>query len=238
MLSAFFTALEEEEVIARSPMRKLSKERRSLFLREQFDAPIALTLAEVRTLLAAEVPERLREVRDAFLFNIATGQRFGDLQAMTADNVGIDAAGFAFVHYLPAKTSGRMHVLQEIETPLVRFAYEIGRAYGWRFARGRHATYNDRLRELFEACGLSRLCPRYNAVSGVMEYKPLHAVASSKLARKTHVDLLTRVQVNLYASGLHAPGSEAVHHYTRLTREDRYKLLRVAFGEEDYTAEE
>ena len=65
-------------------------------------------------------------------------------------------------------------------------------------------------------------------------YKPLYEVASSKLARKTHVDMLTKVQVNYYAAGLHREGSEAVFRYTNLELGDRFALLNAAFGTEDY----
>ena len=41
-------------------------------------------------------------------------------------------------------------------------------------------------------------------------------MASSKLARKTHVDMLNKVQINYYAAGLHREGAKA------------------AFGEEEY----
>ena len=40
-------------------------------------------------------------------------------------------------------------------------------------------------------------------------YRPLYEVASSKLARKTHVDMLNKVQINYYAAGLHREGAKA-----------------------------
>ena len=33
------------------------------------------------------------------------------------------------------------------------------------------------------------------------EYLPLYEAASTKLARKTHVDIMNKVQVNIYAAG-------------------------------------
>lgn len=55
-------------------------------------------------------------------------------------------------------------------------------------------------------------------------------VATSKLARKTHIDMLNKVQINYYAAGLHRVGSEAVFRYTNLELGDRYELLKLAFG--------
>ena len=59
-------------------------------------------------------------------------------------------------------------------------------------------------------------------------------MASSKLARKTHVDMLNKVQINYYAAGLHREGSKAVFRYTSLELSDRFALLNAAFGEEEY----
>lgn len=65
-------------------------------------------------------------------------------------------------------------------------------------------------------------------------YRPLYEVASSKLALKTHVDMLNKVQINYYAAGLHREGSKAVFRYTSLALADRFALLNAAFGEEGY----
>ena len=63
-------------------------------------------------------------------------------------------------------------------------------------------------------------------------YKPLCEVATSKLARKTHIDMLNKVQINYYAAGLHRVGSEAVFRYTNLELADRFALLKAAFGQD------
>ena len=68
-------------------------------------------------------------------------------------------------------------------------------------------------------------------------YRPLYEVASSRLARKTHVDMLNKVQINYYAAGLHREGSKAVFRYTSLELADRFALLNAAFGEEGYKVE-
>lgn len=50
-----------------------------------------------------------------------------------------------------------------------------------------------------------------------------------KLARKTHIDMLNKVQNNYYAAGLHRQRSEAVFRYTGLELRDRYELLQSRF---------
>jgi len=59
--------------------------------------------------------------------------------------------------------------------------------------------------------------------------KPICDIATSKLARKTHIDMLNKVQINFYVAGLHRPGSDAVYRYTSLELRDRYELLKAAF---------
>ena len=43
-----------------------------------------------------------------------------------------------------------------------------------------------------------------------------------------------KVQVNLYAAGLHREGSKAVKRYTMMELKDRFALMCVAFGAEQY----
>jgi hypothetical protein len=46
--------------------------------------------------------------------------------------------------------------------------------------------------------------------------------------------MLTKVQINYYAAGLHREGSGAVFRYTSLELADRFALLNAAFGTVDY----
>ena len=78
----------------------------------------------------------------------------------------------------------------------------------------------------------------FDEVAGENKYVPLYEVGSSKLARKTHEDLMNKVQVNLYAAGLHREGSIAVKRYTMMELNDRLALMCVAFGAEQYKVDE
>ena len=94
--------------------------------------------------------------------------------------------------------------------------------------------YNQALRKLLHYYNLTRKVSIYNPEIGDNVYKPLYEVASSKLARKTHVDIMNKVQVNQYAAGLHKEGSSAVRRYTNLELKDRFALMNAAFGEEPF----
>ena len=99
---------------------------------------------------------------------------------------------------------------------------------GWnKFSR---IIYNKLLKELLRYCGISRKVRVFNELEGDNKYIPLHLVATSKLARKTHVDLMNKVQLDPWASGLHKLGSNAVFRYTCLELSDRYRLMLRAFG--------
>lgn len=41
---------------------------------------------------------------------------------------------------------------------------------------------------------------------------------------------MSKVQVNIYAAGLHRQGSDTVHHYSRMEMKDLFALINVAFG--------
>lgn len=71
-----------------------------------------------------------------------------------------------------------------------------------------------KIKQLLEVAGIDRKVAVFDEAAGVNNYLPLYEVGSSKLARKTHVDLMNKVQVDLYAAGLHRQGSKAVQRYT------------------------
>ena len=82
--------------------------------------------------------------------------------------------------------------------------------------------------------GIDRKVTEYDEEAGENRYIPLYEASSSKLARKTHVDMMSKVQVNMYAAGLHRKGSDAVNRYPMLEIKDRFDHLTAAFGQPDY----
>ena len=65
-------------------------------------------------------------------------------------------------------------------------------------------------------------------------YKPLYTMGSSKLCRKMHPYMLTKVQVNMYVSGHHKKGSNAVKHYSSLSQKDRFILMCAVYEQPLY----
>jgi len=53
-----------------------------------------------------------------------------------------------------------------------------------------------------------------------------------------HLDIMNKVQIDIYAPGLHKQGSSAVNRYTLLEIRDRFALMNAAFGQEPYQVNE
>ena len=241
-LQAFFRELEDTGEIRQSPFKKISFEKRRSIMHVMYDAPIFLKADEMRQVMQTAVPPELQQTKDIFVLNCALGCRISDLKRLTMDKVAVSEEGIPYVHYIPSKTARLLAMNQETQTPLITSALEIVQrtrlAFNGHNPKYEKQVYNKNLRRLLEYCGIDRRVCLYDSERGDNIYKPLYEVASSKLARKTHVDMLTKVQINYYAAGLHREGSGAVFRYTSLELKDRYTLLLAAFGEADCRATE
>lgn len=240
-LQAFFNELESNDEIAVSPFRKLGKQRKTIMMKEQYDEPIFLTKNEFIKIQNTNVPSSLQETKDAFILQCSLGCRVGDFQELSFENISIEE-NIPYIHYLPRKTIKENDTRIEIKTPLMRFALEIIQKYNFNFPILRYVSgergYNDKIKILLEHCGIERLAPIFNESIGKNEYRPLYKIASSKLARKTHVDMMNKVQIDKYAAGLHSKNSNAVNRYTSLSIKDRFVLMCAAFECAEYKVDE
>ena len=237
ILQAFFATL-EGTYISRSPFDKLGRDRKKIAMKTYYDDPYFLRANEFQDIMNADVPESLRSTKDAFLLHCALGCRISDFQSLKMDNLGVSEDGIPYVHYLPKKTKMSQAINKEKETPLVRFAFDIimrTRFYipEIRYASGK-SGYNKKIKALLNECGIDRKVAVFNEETMVNEYKPLFEVASSKICRKTHEDMISKIQIDLYASQLHNRGSSAIHRYTFMELKDRFALYNLAFDQEDY----
>lgn len=240
-LQSFFSTMEDEEQIDKSPFRKLGKQRRNAALEEKYDDPVFLKADEFQLVVNTTVPNSLQETKDAFLLQSMLGCRISDFKEMGMKNIAIDENDkFAYVRYLPIKTKSKSR--EEIETPLMRMALDIILKYGFKFNILKYVSgergYNDKIKMLLKYCEIDRECMVFNQTTRDNEYKPLYELGSSKLCRKTHVDMMNKVQINQYAAGLHKEGSDAVNRYTKLSLHDRFILMCAAFKEPSYKVDE
>lgn len=234
LLKAFFEELENNDEISRSPFRKISVEKRRVIMHVMYDEPIYLRADELRQVMATSVPSGLQWAKDLFVLNCAIGCRISDLLRLTPNKVAVSEDGIPYVHYIPSKTVRLQTTNAEVITPLIEPALEIInrtrlKLIGPNLKYGKQC-YNKALRQLLQYCSITRRVSIFCQETGENIYKHLYEVATSKLARKTHIDMLNKVQINYYAAGLHRQGSDAVFRYTNLELCDRYELLRAAFG--------
>ena len=237
-LRAFLNELENTDEIFKSPFRKISRERFKSMMRLKNDEPFFLRKQELKLVIETEVPEDLQTAKDVFILNCCIGARISDFFNFTMDKVSVSPEGIPYIHYIPHKTMKEMETMVEIKTPLVRIAYEIVMRTQFKFDQQDRnysvSVYNRELRKLLKFCRLDRPVAKFNEEKGENEYFPLYEVASSRLARKTHVDIMNKVQINAYVAGLHAEGSDAVFRYTNLELTDRFALMNVAFSQKAY----
>lgn len=243
MLQAFFNEMENQEIIEKSPFRKLGRERRRNVMRERYDDPIYLYRYELAAIMnAKDLPNRLVCARDAFIVQCAFGCRIGDFASLSMANISVDQDGIPFIHYLPEKTKHTQSTNAEIETPIMLFALDIIKKYQFHFACLQYVFgengYNAKIKEILKHCGIDRTCASFDEEAGTNVYRPIYELASSKLARKTHIDLMNKVQVNKYVAGLHKAGSHAVDRYTLLERKDHFALMCAAFDQPEYRVDQ
>lgn len=238
MLQTFFTVLDDNDEIRKSPFRRLGTERRRTVMKMQYDDPIFLRAEELTKLRNAELPVYLQETRDAFVVQCAFGCRIGDFQKFNMEKVGVSDDGIPYVHYIPHKTAGEQTGNTELMTPIVRYAFDIIKRTNFQFKILRNINgtngYNSLIKVMLKTCGLDRKVAHYDESRKDNVYLPLYEAGTSKLARKTHVDMMNKVQIDKYAAGLHKAGSGAVNRYTALELKDRFDLMNLAFGQKPY----
>lgn len=233
LLQAFFTELENTGEIQHSPFRNISLKKRRAIMHVMYDDPVYLKADELRQVMTTKVPSDMQWAKDLFVLNCAIGCRISDLLRLTPDKVAVSDDGIPYVHYIPSKTAGRQSTNKEVVTPLIEPAMEIIHRTQLKLMDTKpnygKQLYNKALRKLLEYCGINRRVSLFNPDSCDNECKPIYQVATSKLARKTHIDMLNKVQINYYAAGLHSHGSDAVFRYTSLELADRNVLMKAAF---------
>ena len=238
MFQTFFTELEDTDEISKSPYRKLGKERKKAVMKTKYDDPVFLRKEELFRIINTDVPPTLQGTKDAFLVQCAFGCRVSDFQKMGMHTISVSEDGIPYVHYIPQKTADAQTGNEEVQTPIVRFAFDIIKRTDFVFPILKNlygnGGYNANIKYLLHVCKIDREVPQYNELTRQNDYYPLHKVGSSKLCRKTHVDMMNKVQVDMYAAGLHKEGSSAVTRYTRMELKDRFALMNAAFEQESY----
>lgn len=232
ILKPFFGWLVTREYIAQNPFDKLTKQENARMVHTYTKEPFWLTIEELKRIQAAAIPAALEEARDTFLVQCAIGARVGDFAQMTAQNVEIHPAGFAFVHYVPNKTAERQTQIKETTAPLVPWAWDIIERKGFVFPLLRNVYgvngYNHKIKQLLKACNIDRPVTQQEEGAASATFCPIYEVASTHTARKTHVNAIARIP-RYYSDGLHAEGSSAIGNYFGTFPAEDYERMCKAF---------
>jgi len=195
---------------------------------EEYGEPIFLTKDEIETLYRAKITdERLKRIRDIFLFQCYVGCRVGDLVKLTTDNI-INGS----VQYIPRKTKDNKPVTVTI--PLTKRAKEIISRYkvpgGMLLPFISPQKYNDAIRDLFKnnKVKLDRTVIRLNPLTREEEAVKLCDIASSHLCRRTFIgNLFGKVDTSIIQSMTgHAKDSKAFGRYYSVTDELKQQAIK------------
>lgn len=193
-----------------------------------YGTPYYITVEERNHLMECDLSAdpRLEVQRDIFVFQCVVGCRVSDLRHLTKDSV-IDGA----IEYIPRKTKdGHPHT---VRVPLNAVARAILEKY--KDTPGKallpcisDQNYNYAIKDVFTACGLTRMVTVLNPTTRQEEKRPLNEVASSHLARRCFIGNLYK-QVkdpNLIGklSG-HVEGSKAFARYRDIDEDMRRELV-------------
>lgn len=195
-----------------------------------YGTPYYITIEERNRLYSHDFSDspRLGTQRDIFVFQCVVGCRVSDLRSLTKDSV-INGA----IEYIPRKTKEGKPVT--VRVPLNSVASAILEKY--KDTPGAKLLpcisdqkYNDAIKEVFKAAGLTRMVTILNPTTRTEEKRPLYEVASSHLARRCFIGNLYK-QVkdpNLIGklSG-HAEGSRAFARYRDIDEEMRKELVTM-----------
>jgi integrase len=186
---------------------------------EKYGTPIYITIEERNLLFEAILPnERLRRIRDIFVFQCLIGARVGDLCKLKKSNISNNV-----LSYIPRKTQEGEPITVTI--PLHQMAVQILSRYD--LPDGRllpfiaDQRYNDYLKELFKTIGLTREVTRRNPNTGESEQVSLCKIASSHMARRAFVgNLFGKVDSGIISSmSGHIAGSKAFARYYNIGEE-------------------
>lgn len=157
---------------------------------EKYGVPYYITIDERNRIADFDFSDNkpLGVQRDIFVFHCFVGCRVGDLMKLTNENVGN-----GIMTYCPHKTKddGDAPILARI--PLHPKAVELIKKYHGVDKQGRlfpfisSQKYNEAIKRIFTAVGITRIVIVRDPVTGENVAKPINEIASSHLARRTFV---------------------------------------------------
>jgi len=214
-LRTFYNWLKSENIIDKSPFDNIKFTDK--IGSEIYQEPICMTREELTQLYDAKMKTKHKEVvKDMFCLQASLGCRVGDFIRLTYDNIQNGQ-----LIYFPKKTS---EFADKVVVPLSKRAEAIINKYKGHDRKNlimpfmNAVEYNKTLKNVFEDAKLNRKIIIYDRENKKENFKKLHEMASSHLARRTFVDILCQagepIHVVASMSG-HSENSKAFDRYRR-----------------------
>ncbi|MFK5968659.1 MAG: site-specific integrase, partial [Candidatus Marithrix sp.] len=145
---------------------------------------VTLSESEIEAIATVKLSPEQERVRDCFLFQIYTGQRFSDMQQLAPEQVKNHLWVFRSV-----KTEKLMHI------PFVGWtaeAEDIAKKYNYRFPQYSSQYFNRALKLICKNAGIDTQVQltRYQGSRKIIIDKPKYKLISSHTGRRTAVSLL------------------------------------------------
>lgn len=197
---------------------------------ERYGRPVYISLEERNMIADYDLSHdpRLETQRDIFIFQCLIGCRVSDLLRLTRDNI-VNGA----VEYVAQKTKDEK--AEFVRVPLNGRASAILKKYRKHKGTGllpfiTSQRYNDAIKEVFTACGITRMVTVINPTTGEEEKRPINEVASSHMARRTFVGNIYK-QVKdpnlIGALSGHKEGSRAFARYRDIDEDIKKEVVSL-----------
>jgi len=223
-LRAFLAWCEDRKLIDRTPFKDFK------IPEEVYGDPIFITKEEMLQIYHTDLSanKELERQRDVFIFQCCVGCRVSDLLGKTRKDI-VDGA----FQYMPTKTIERE--AKTVIVPLNAIAKTIlakykDLPYGALLPFIPSQEYNEKIREVFTAAGITRTVSWRNPLTGKEEKRPLNEIASSHMARRTFIGNLYKElkDPNLIGSlSGHVDGSRAFSRYRNIDREIKDNVVKL-----------
>ncbi len=197
---------------------------------EIYGTPFYISIEERNILYNFDLSDKpnLAIQRDIFVFHCLVGCRIGDLYSLTKSSV-INGA----IEYIARKSKEGRPVT--VRVPLNKTANEILNRYsdsntGRLFPFIAEQNYNDNIKAMFAAAGLTRMVTIINSATRKEEKRPLNEIASSHLARRCFIgNLYKQVKDPNLVGALsgHKEGSKAFARYREIDEEMKIDLVNL-----------
>lgn len=198
---------------------------------EKYGRPFYITVAEMEQIADFDLSANsgLAVQRDIFVFQCLIGCRVSDLMRMTDSSI-INGA----VEYIPDKTKDERP--EVVRVPLNQRAKDLLARYADTERNGMllpfisPQKYNDAIKKVFTACGITRMVTVRNPTTGNEERRPINEIASSHLARRTFIgNIYKKVKDPNLVGALsgHKEGSKAFARYRDIDEEMKQDLVNL-----------